>query len=203
MIAELQFRRNRGKDDTGLATTLKIGGWSHLGQFADQRFANNGMLLASPASSGVPLMHRGDYGIYGVIDQQLYRARGGDADSGISVFGRGSLSPSDRNPVNFFIDGGVVFSGLIPKRPADRFGASIIYARASNGLRGFSQDQINFGTIAPPPLDYEANLELTYAAQIVRGWIVQPVYTYIWHPSGTGIRLPDAQVVGVRSVIRF
>jgi porin len=203
MIAELQFRRNRGKDDTGLATTLKIGGWSHLGQFADQRFANNGMLLASPTSSGVPLMHRGDYGIYGVIDQQFYRAKGGDGDSGISVFGRGSVSPSDRNPVNFYVDGGIVFSGLIPKRPADRFGASIIYARASNGLRGFSQDQINFGTIAPPPLDYEANLELTYAAQIVPGWIVQPVYTYIWHPSGTGIRLPDAQVVGVRSVFRF
>jgi hypothetical protein len=32
---------------------------------------------------------------------------------------------------------------------------------------------------------------------------VQPVYTYIWHPSGTGIRYPDAQVVGVRSIIRF
>src|SRR5689334_6664047 len=68
MIGELQFRRNRGKDDTGLATTLKIGGWGHLGQFADQRFDNNGMLLAGPASSGAPLMHRGDYGLYGVID---------------------------------------------------------------------------------------------------------------------------------------
>jgi carbohydrate-selective porin OprB len=32
---------------------------------------------------------------------------------------------------------------------------------------------------------------------------VQPVYTYIWHPSGTGARLPDAQVAGVRSMIRF
>src|SRR6478735_8641912 len=80
MIGEFQVRRNRGKDDTGLATTLKIGGWGHLGQFADKRFDYNGMLLASPASSGIPLMHRSDYGLYGVIDQQIYRPKNGDAN---------------------------------------------------------------------------------------------------------------------------
>jgi carbohydrate-selective porin OprB len=47
------------------------------------------------------------------------------------------------------------------------------------------------------------NLELTYVAEIVKGWVVQPVYTYIWHPSGTGVRYPDAQVVGIRSIIRY
>jgi porin len=57
--------------------------------------------------------------------------------------------------------------------------------------------------LTTPPLDYEINLELTYAAQIIPGWTLQPVYTSIWHPSGTGIRYPDAQVAGVRSVIRF
>jgi len=203
MLGEFQLRRNRGKDDTGLATTLKVGGWSHLGQFADQRYANNGMLLASPASSGVPLMHRGDYGIYGVIDQQLYRPKGSDGDSGISIFNRSSISPSDRNPVSFEIDSGIVFNGMISTRPDDSFGASVIYSRASKSLRGFDQDQINFGKLATPPLDYEANLELTYVARIVKGWIVQPVYTYIWHPSGGGVRSPNAQVVGVRSIIRF
>ena len=203
MIGELQFRWNRGKDDTGLATTLKIGGWSHLGQFADQRFSNNGMLLASPASSGMPLMHRGDYGVYGVIDQQLYRPKGGNGDSGISVFSRSSVSPSDQNLVNVEIDSGIVFAGMIPQRPNDNFGASVIYSRFSNSVRAFDQDQINFGTLVTPPRDYEINLELTYVAQIVPGWTVQPVYTSIWHPSGTGIRYPDAQVVGVRSVVRY
>jgi porin len=203
MIGELQFRWNRGKDDTGLATTLKVGGWSHLGQFADQRFSNNGMLLASPASSGMPLLHRGDYGVYGVIDQQLYRPKGGDADSGISIFNRSAISPSDRNLVNVEIDSGIVFAGMIPARPKDNFGASVIYSRFSNSVRAFDQDQINFGNLVTPPRDYEINLELTYAAQIVSGWTVQPVYTSIWHPSGTGIRYPDAQVVGVRSIVRY
>jgi len=203
MIGELQFRWNRGKDDTGLATTLKVGGWSHLGQFADQRFSNNGMLLASPMSSGMPLQHRGDYGVYGVIDQQLYRPKGGDGDSGISIFNRSSISPSDRNLVNLEIDSGIVFAGMIPQRPHDNFGASVIYSRFSDSVRGFDQDRINFGTLSTPPRDYELNLELTYVAQIVSGWTVQPVYTSIWHPSGTGIRYPDAQVVGVRSIVRY
>src|SRR5262245_7683347 len=203
IMGEFQWRRNRGKDDTGLATTLKIGGWGHLGQFADQRFANNGVLLASPASSGVPIMHRGDYGIYGVIDQQLYRPPGGDGNSGISVFNRSAISPSNRNLVNVEIDGGIVFAGMIPKRPDDSFGASVIYSRFSDSVRAFDQDQINFGNLSTPPRDYEINLELTYVAQIIKGWIVQPVYTYIWNPSGTGIRYPDAQVAGVRSVIRW
>src|SRR5262249_24234892 len=203
MLAELQFRRNRGKDDTGLATTLKIGGWGHLGQFADRRFADNGALLASPASSGVPLMHRGDYGVYGVIDQQLYRPPGGDGNSGISIFNRSAISPSDRNLVNVEIDGGVVFAGMIPKRPDASLGASVIYSGFSDSGRAFDRDQMNFGNLSTPPRDYEINLELTYVAQIIKGWIVQPVYTYIWHPSGTGIRYPDAQVAGVRSVIRW
>ena len=56
--------------------------------------------------------------------------------------------------------------------------------------------------LVTPPRDYETNLEFTYVAQIVPGWTVQPVYTSIWHPSGTGIRYPDAQVAGVRSIIR-
>ena len=52
----------------------------------------------------MPLMHRGDYGIYGVIDQQLYRPPGGSADTGISIFNRSAISPSNRNLVNVEID---------------------------------------------------------------------------------------------------
>jgi porin len=203
MISEFQFRWNRGKKDTGLARTLKIGGWTHFGEFSDKRYDENGILLASPASNHIPLVHRGDFGVYGVVDQQLYRPVGGDPNSGISIFNRSSISPSDRNLINLEIDSGIVFAGMVPKRPDDKFGASFIYSRFSNSMRGFDQDQLNFGLMNTPARDFEANLELTYVAEIVKGWTVQPVYTYVWHPSGTGIRYPDAQVVGVRSIINF
>ena len=203
LYAEAQFRKNQRKDDTGLASQLKIGGWSHLGQFNDQRYDVNGILLASPASTGVAALHRGNYGVYGIVDQQLYRPKGGDAASGISVYTRGSVSPSDRNLVDAYIDGGIVFAGLVPKWPDDKFGAAIIYSRFSNSVHAFDRDQANFGALATPPRDYEANLELTYVAQVVPGWTLQPVYTYIWHPSGTGIRYPNAQIAGVRSIVKF
>jgi porin len=203
LFAEAQFRRNQGKDDTGLASQIKIGAWGHLGQFDDQHYDVSGLSLASPLSSGMPALHRGDSGIYGIVDQQLYRPKGGAANSGISVYARASISPSDRNLVDRYIDGGIVFNGLVPNRPDDKFGAAFIYAHFSNGVRALDQDSIALGALTAPPRDYEANFEFSYAAHVVPGWVVQPVFTYIAHPSGTGIRYPDAKVVGVRSIIKF
>ena len=200
IIGEAQFRTNHGKDDTGLARTLKLGGWTHLGEFNDQRYANDGSLLADPAGSGIAAKHRGDFGIYGIVDQQIYRPRGGAADSGVSVFGRASMSPSDRNLVSLQIDAGIVFAGLLPGRPDDKFGAAVIYSRFSDSVRAFDRDTINV-TGAGFVRDYETNLELTYVAHIIPGWTVQPVYTYIWHPNGQAGR--DAKVAGIRSIWKF
>lgn len=201
VIAEAQFRANQGKQDTGLARTVKIGGWTHFGQFADQRYANDGSLLANPAGSGVPAQHRGDYGFYGIIDQQLYRLRGGAADSGVSVFGLASISPSDRNLIDLQLNGGIVFGGFVPGRPDDRFGASVVYSRFSDSVRGFDQDQINISGVPGNVRDFEANFELSYVAQIVPGWTLQPDLQYIRHPSGQAGR--DARVVGVRTTLKF
>jgi porin len=196
IIGEAQFRRNQGSQDTGLATTLKLGGWWHFGLFDDQRIANDGTLLASPAGSGVAAQHRGNYSVYAIMDQQLYRPKGGDSQSGISVFGRVAFSPSDRNLIDAHIDGGIVFAGLIPSRPQDRFGASVIYARFSDSVRAFDRDTVAFTDLPVPIRDYETNFELTYQAQIVPGWTVQPTLTFVWHPSGDGSK--NATVFGAR-----
>ena len=201
IIGEAQFRSNQGKDDNGLARTLKLGAWRHLAQFADRRTANDGTLLANPAGSRVPAQRRGDFGIYGIIDQQIYRLRGGAAGSGISVYGLASMAPSDRNLIDFQLNGGIVFAGLIPNRPNDRFGASIVYSRFSDGVRSFDQDRINFSGVPGPVRDYEANLEISYVAWIIPGWTLQPDVQYIWHPNGRAGR--DAKVMGVRSVLNF
>lgn len=200
-IAEAQFRSNHGKEDTGLARTVKLGGWSHLGEFGDQRMANDGTLLANPLGSGVAAQHRGNYGFYGIIDQQIYRPRGAAADGGVSLFGLASISPSDRNLVDLQFNGGVVVAGLIPGRPDDRFGASVLYTRFSNGVRAFDQDLINISGVPGNVRDYEANFELSYVAQIVPGWTVQPDFQYIRHPSGVAGR--DAKMLGIRSILKF
>jgi porin len=199
-IGEAEFQRNHGSQDKGLATRLVVGGWGHTGRFDDQRFAIDGTLLADPTRSGIPMRHRGNNGIYAVVDQQLYRPPDGDRHSGISVYTRMSISPSNRNLVDRYIDGGIVFANLIPQRPDDRFGAAFIYSRFSDAVRAFDRDQALFGT--PVPIqDYEANLEVTYQAQIVPGWWVQPNFQYVWHPSGDASR--NATVLGLRSLWRY
>ena len=117
LMGEIQHRYNQDKDSRGLAGILRLGGWHHFGKFDDLRFDHAGHSLAHPLSSGIARQFRGSSGIYGIIDQQIYRPEGGGPDSGISVFSRISGTPSDRNLVNFFMDGGVVFSGMLPRPP--------------------------------------------------------------------------------------
>jgi porin len=59
--------------------------------------------------------------------------------------------------------------------------------------------------------NYELVVELTYQAQIVAGWTIQPDFQYIFHPGGGVIdplnpfvgRIPDATVFGLRTAISF
>jgi porin len=149
----------------------------------------------------VPIRHRGNNGLYAVIDQQLYRPKDGDSQSGISVYSRMSISPSDRNLIDRYIDGGIVFAGMIPGRPDDRFGAAVIYARFSDSVRAFDQETTLF-TAGPGPIRRnETNLELTYVAQIVPGWLIQPNLQFIWHPNGDATK--NATVVGARSTWQY
>jgi len=201
VIGEAQFRRNHGEKATGLAATLKLGGWYHFGRFDDQLVATGGTLLADPAGSGVPITHRGNHGLYAVVDQQIYRPKLGDDQTGIFIFGRASISPSAQNVASLFVDGGVLFSGMIPDRPDDKFGASVMYTRFADSIREFDRQAIFFTGVPGPIRDYEANLEFTYQAQVVPGWTVQPVLTRVWHPNGDKSR--NAVVAGVRSLWRF
>jgi porin len=86
-------------------------------------------------SNGVPLNHGGDYGIYGVIDQMVWRLPGDEPKKGVGVFARLSASPSDRNLMDFWIDGGINFIGLWGTRPDDRFGLEVTYSRLSPSRR--------------------------------------------------------------------
>ncbi len=201
VIGEVQVRRNTDKKETGLATTLKVGAWGHLDTFDDKRIASDGTLLADPANSAEPARHKGNGGIYSVIEQQLYRPSGKDAESGISIYSRLSASPSDRNLIDFYVDGGIIFAGLIPDRPSDKFGAGLTYSRFSDSIREFDRDMASFSGVPGSQRDFEANLELNYQIQISRNWTVQPNVQFIWHPSGNADR--DAMVVGARSFWQY
>jgi porin len=210
LMGEVQYRYNQEKDSRALAGIVRLGGWHHFGKFDDQRFDHTGLSLADPLSSGIARQFRGTSGIYGIIDQQIYRPEGGGPDSGISVFSRIAGTPSDRNLVNFFLDGGVVFAGMVPHRPDDKFGASFIYARMSDWARALDRDLIAFSGIAQPIRAYEMTIELSYQAQIKPGWTMQPLFQYIVHPGGhvpdpisPSLAIKSGALLGVRSTVAF
>ena len=207
-MAEAKYGYKIGAGDSALPGAVHLGGWYHAGSFADQRFTAAGLSLANPAGSGIPALHRGDGGIYAMLDQMLYRVPGTD-DHGLGMFLRIAGAPEDRNFIDFYIDGGLTYKGLIPARGDDTIGFGAAFANVSNSVSGLDHDTRFFSGIGVPIHDFEAAIELTYQAQIVPGWTIQPDFQYIFHP-GAHLALPgstrpirDAAVFGLRTTITY
>lgn len=206
-MGEIAYAYSHDKDATGLAGTVKLGGWYHFGTFADQRIGTDGLSLADSASNGEARRHRGNGGIYAVVDQMLYRATGG---RDLTAFTRLSVNPFDRNQIGFYIDGGLTLKGPIPGRPDDIVGVAFSYARISPRARDFDRDARLFGGTGPIRSS-EAVIEVTHQAQILAGWTLQPDLQYVVRPGGgiadprdpAGGAIRNAVVVGLRSTVRY
>ena len=210
-ITEAQYKYNQEKG-SGLAGSIKIGAWHHFGAFNDRRFGSDGLLLGNPLSNGDPLHHRGNSGIYGVLDQQLYRPSSGEPDKGIGAFLRVFSVPSDRNLINLYADTGLVFSGMMEQRPDDTFGIAFGYAHKSKKARAFDIDFNALNGTNRPIGSSEAFVELTYNWKVVDGWSIQPNLQYIMRPNAhsldpndpTGTRaIRNATVLGVRTTLKY
>jgi porin len=209
-IGEVQYAYNQEKNSRGLPGTVKLGGWYHAGAFDDQRFAANGISLASPLANG-PAQLTSDYGVYAVFQQMLYSFEGQhQSERNIGMFMRASASPEDqRNLVDFYADTGVAVSGAIKSRPDDKFGIAFAYSHISTAAQALDQDYALYG-MPRPVRDYEANVTAAYVAEIRKGWTVWPTLQYVINP-GAGYVLDNGQakavrnavVFGVRNVVKF
>ncbi len=201
------MRSTRAAGAAGLPGTYKLGGWYNSEDFDDQRLDGNGVSLASASSTGDPKQHAGNWGVYAIMDQLLYRKPKTD-NGGLGVFARVMGAPGDRNEVSFFTDGGVTYKGLIPGRTDDTIGVGVGYARISDKARDLDKDTaLNTGT-SFPIRSGETVVELTYQAQITPWWQLQPDFQYIVNPGGgivsdTGQKIGDAAVFGLRTTIAF
>lgn len=209
-LGEAQFLWNGKKGDPGLDGKLKFGGWRHLGQFSDLRFAVNGVSLADPTALG-PAMSTGDYGVYAVFEQKLYRV-GKDDDRGIGIFGRVSYSPPDRNLIDRYGDAGIEFIGLDDRRPKDKFGIAAGYSHVSRRAMALDRDFQLANGITWPLRSSETLLTTVYQYEVRPGITLQPNYQFIHRPGGgatdplsttPGKPLKDASVFGVRTVVKF
>jgi porin len=211
VLGEAQFIWNGEKGDPGLAGKFKIGGWRHFGDFSDQRFTAQGGSLADPTSSGMPANLSGDFGVYSVFEQRLYRV-GNDLDRGIGIFARVSVSPSDRNLIDRYADGGIELVGLSDIRPKDKFGVAFGYAHVSSRAQALDADFQQVMGPGWPTRSFESLVTAVYQYEVRSGWTLQPNFQYVVHPGGgatdplgvnPGKPLKDAAVFGLRTVLKF
>ena len=215
-IAEVQYAINQpavGQMDTGdkplgLPGTYKLGFWYDTGTFYDQRYDTGGGLLADPASGGDPRARHGNFSIYGVVDQMVWRPDP-DGPQAVGVFARLMGSPSDRNLASFSVNAGVTLKAPLPGRDNDTLGLGFGVAKISD--RAIQRDKDTNLLNGPYPVrSSETFIELTYQYQAAPWWTLQPDIQYVFTPSG-GIQNPrqpekrigNEAIFGLRTNIVF
>ncbi len=208
-IGEVQYALNGGENDTGLPGVYKIGGWYNSNNFADQRFGYDGLSLADPDGVGAPRLRRNSWSLYAVADQLVFREPG-TRDQGVGLFARAMGAPGDRNLVNFFLNAGATYKGIVPGRVNDTLGLGIGFARISDTASKLDSDTIRLSGSVFPVRRSETALELTYQAVVAPWLTVQPDFQYVFNPGGSvpspqapARAVGDAAVLGLRTTIVF
>ncbi|HET8996564.1 MAG TPA: carbohydrate porin [Acetobacteraceae bacterium] len=213
-LAEVQYAVHQSPAEScvrlscGLPGIYKLGAWYDSGRFPDQHFGTDGLSLANPASNGDPLMHRGDFSLYALADQMVWRQAGGPR--AVGVFARMIGAPANQNLVTSSLNAGVNVTAPLPGRGKDTLGIGFGWTQVSPRAAALDRDTAGFSATAYPVRGSEEFIELTYQLQMAPWWIVQPDLQYVFNPGG-GIPNPNNPshvvgnelVLGVRTVVTF
>lgn len=186
------------------ALTVTLGGWLHFDHVANvgDPTAISGPIVGTPGR-GV------NFGGYGMVDKRIWRSATIKKRTA-NAFVRVSYSPSDRNVIDIYADGGITLAVPFRGRDGDTVGLAVGIAHISPRLR--STGEILLRLIAPSavPPAFEGVAEVSYQATLVGPLKVQPNVQYIVHPASSALsiqtpegRVPNALVLGLRSFVSF
>ena len=173
-IAEIGWKHNQRKTDTGLPGNLKLGGFVLGG--TTQKFD-------SDSTAGKR------YGLYLVADQALVRFGQPDSKRHLGIFGSFVLAPDESvSPMPYYFSAGLVAYGPLASRPKDFLALGLAYGAYSDEIQ--------------PAKLYEATLELSYSIQILPGLSLQPGAQFLINPGGSP-STPSALALGLNAVVSF
>lgn len=138
-------------------------------------------------------------GFYLLADQLLLPECPTDcsfASEGLGAFAGLGFAPPDRNIVDFYLNAGLSYKGLIPGRNQDTCGLAIGMASPSKGADRVLREE------GLSPEAAEMVLEATYQCVLAPCCFVQPDLQYIINPGATA-NLADALVLGMRFTVVF
>lgn len=171
-VGEIGYKPNRADNAVGLPGQYSLGAYFDTSSY--------------DFVDGSPRSRDGNYGIYAIAQQMIYRETPGSPE-GLTIWGTLNVAPENEiNTLPIALFGGAYYQGLFPQRPGDVTAFGISYAGFSNDLRGQT---------------YELALEVNHRFQIGDWLYFQPNLQYINNPNGGGI--PDALVGGAEVSIDF
>ncbi|MCS6947890.1 MAG: carbohydrate porin, partial [Steroidobacteraceae bacterium] len=154
---------------------LAVGAWTYSERFAP----------IDDDGSAAP--QRGNDGLY-LIGETTLLERG---ERKLRAFVRLGHASARFNPIDFYAGAGLTWHGLLPRRPDDRFGLAVAFARNSDRFRRFA------AASGAPVERAETAVELTWRAPLGSWLTLQPNLQYVRNP-GMRPDLDDALVVALR-----
>lgn len=119
-----------------------------------------------------------DYGFYAILDQMIYRLPGEGDPKGVSVFGRFMTAPPEGNMIELYWEAGLTMNGFLASRPHDMLGIGFAYIGVSSQIIDYEKEQ-GFPVIP----SFEGMLEVSYTAEIMKGFYLQADFQYFWNPA--------------------
>ena len=174
VIAEAGYRRNQADGDTGLPGNVTLGGYYDSSNFDS---------FNDPDED-----RRGNYGLYLLLDQMVYREGGTGSSQGLTPWAVLTFAPIERvNTLPLFAAGGLVYQGLLPDRSEDRTSLGVYYGQFSDDL---------------PDQSFETVVEVNHRFQLTPWLDVMPDFQYVFRPNGSD-EIDDAAVFGAEIGIDF
>lgn len=165
---------------------IALGGWYYSAEFDD---------LYNYNSSGNPVQHKGNWGVY-ALGEKIFYSRKNNPAGAFSAFCRVGLADKHINRIDKYIGAGVVFSGISRKYFNGQTGIAIAAAHNSEIYKKamLQQDkQID---------NWEINLEFSNRIMINKWLYFQPDIQYVLNP-GSDPANNNALTVGMRIEVSF
>ena len=122
-----------------------------------------------------------NYGFYFLADQTVWLK---NENNSLGVFAQIAISPSSINIHNYYLGGGINYSGIFTYK--DVLGFAIAHA-------GFNNSSVG----------NETTIETFYKTEIIENICIQPDIQYIINPAGTENKLNNALAAFIRFAINF
>ena len=173
-VAQVDYLLHQARGDAGVPGQYSLGGFYDSDTFSS---------LSEPDRTVT-----GNYGVYAMFQQMVYRDGGADSQRGLTVWGEVVISPKpSASTIPYFLAGGVSYQGLIPSRGQDVASLGVVHGIFSRYLSDRSAETV---------------IEANYQVRLTPWLSASPDVQYIIRPSGSRA-ISNAVVVGAQFMVTF